>query len=230
MSKEKFICQYCGRECKKPGSLSVHQKHCKYNPNRVQKIKSPLAHRKKGSVGWNKGLSKETDERIKKAHETFKRNQKLGLHKTSSHPHTEETKRKLSKYAKERKLGGYHKGSGRSKHGWYKSFYCDSTYELVYLIYCLDHNINIKRCNKSYEYFYNGKYHKYYPDFIINNDTIIEIKGYYTDLVDIKANSITNMKYKILYKEDLQEEFEYIYKTYNVNDKTIQTLYENTII
>ncbi len=58
MSKEKFICQYCGRECKKPGSLSVHQKHCKYNPNRVQKIKSPLAHRKKVVLVGIKGLVK----------------------------------------------------------------------------------------------------------------------------------------------------------------------------
>lgn len=38
------------------------------------------------------------------------------------------------------------------------------------------------------------------------------------------------MNYKILYKEDLQKEFEYVYQTYNVNDKTIQTLYEKNII
>lgn len=28
-------------------------------------------------------------------------------------------------------IGGYRKGSGRSKHGYYKGIYCGSTYELL---------------------------------------------------------------------------------------------------
>lgn len=111
--------------------------------------------------------------------------------------------------------GGYRKNGGNGKHGWYKGIYCDSTYELAYLIYCLDHNIDIKRCNEAFEYEYEGKKHKYYPDFEVNGE-LIEIKGYYTDLVDVKASSITLDKpYKILYREDLQEVFEYVAKTYN---------------
>ena len=203
MNENNFICQYCNRDCRNPGGLKVHEKHCIYNPDRVQKINSPLAHAKKGSIGWNRGLTKETDERIRKQNNTYKKNQSLGLHKKSSYKHSIEIKQKLSKYAKENGLGGYHEGSGRSKQGWYKGFHCDSTYELVYLIYCLDHDIDIRKCDKIYEYFYDNKQHKYHPDFIINNDTIIELKGYYTKLVDIKASSVKDMNYKILYREDL---------------------------
>lgn len=110
-------------------------------------------------------------------------------------------------------IGGYVPFSCRGKHGYYKGIYCDSTYELAYLIYCLDHNIDIKRCNETFEYEYEGKKHKYHPDFIVEG-IITEIKNYNTNLVDIKAESV-NKPYKILYYDDLQEVFEYVARTYN---------------
>jgi Zn finger protein HypA/HybF involved in hydrogenase expression len=48
-------CQYCNRELSNAGSLSLHEKHCKDNPNRVQRNRSPNAGPKKGSTPWNKG-------------------------------------------------------------------------------------------------------------------------------------------------------------------------------
>lgn len=110
--------------------------------------------------------------------------------------------------------GGYRKGSGRGKHGWYKGIYCDSTYELAYLIYCLDHNIDIKRCDKTFEYKLNGKKHTYHPDFIID-ETIIEIKGYDRNDVKVKELSSKGSKYKLLFEKDLIPYFEYVSKTYN---------------
>jgi hypothetical protein len=65
--------------------------------------------------------------------------------KGKSHSHTEETKQKLSKVAKERNLGGYVKGSGRGKKGWYKGIFCDSSWELAFVIFCLETNKKIKR-------------------------------------------------------------------------------------
>ena len=44
--------------------------------------------------------------------------------------------------------GGYREGSGRSKHGYYKGVYCGSTYELVYVIYRLDHDLTVNRFNR----------------------------------------------------------------------------------
>lgn len=48
-------CQYCHRELSNAGALSLHEKHCKDNPNRIQRTRSPNAGAKKGSTPWNKG-------------------------------------------------------------------------------------------------------------------------------------------------------------------------------
>ena len=123
------------------------------------------------------------------------------------------------------KSGGYRKGSGRSKHGWYKGIYCDSTYELAYLIYCLDHNINIKRSKKVFEYFIDGKKHQYHPDFEVDGE-LIEIKGYHNELVDIKILSV-DKPIKILYKKDLEVCFDYILNTYGKYKEHIKELYDD---
>lgn len=111
------------------------------------------------------------------------------------------------------KIGGYVPNSGRGKCGYYKGIYCDSTYELAYLIYCLDHNIDIKRCEETFEYEYEGKIHTYHPDFVVNNE-LIEIKNYYRELNDIKLQAV-NKLIKILYYDDLCDIFEYVSNTYN---------------
>ena len=110
--------------------------------------------------------------------------------------------------------GGYRRGSGRSHHGWYKGFYCDSTYELAYLIYCLDHNIDIKRCDETFDYELNGVKHTYHPDFIIDG-IIIKIKSYDRGDVKVKEMSVDNKQYKLLFERDLIPYFEYVSKTYN---------------
>ena len=92
--------------------------------------------------------------------------------------------------------GGYKQGSSRGHHGYYKGYWCDSTYELAYLIYCLDHNIKIERCKESFEYEIDGKTHKYHPDFLID-DEIIEIKNFHRDDVDIKINAVKKLNRKI---------------------------------
>jgi endogenous inhibitor of DNA gyrase (YacG/DUF329 family) len=125
--------------------------------------------------------------------------------------------------------GGYREGSSRGKHGYYKGIRCDSTYELAYLIYCLDHNIDIKRCDESFEYELNGVKHLYHPDFIVGG-TIVEIKNYYREENDIKLNAINKDK-KILYYKDLIPYFEYVSKTYNKKYRkrwnNFYELYEN---
>ena len=123
-------------------------------------------------------------------------------------------------------LGGLRPGAGYGKHGTYKGYWCDSTYELVYIIYCIDHNINIKRnTSDAFMYTYNGKIHRYYPDFIVNNE-YVEIKGYHTDLVDIKTDSVvmSGKTIKVLYKNDLQYAFDYVKNHYVY--KTLTDLYQ----
>jgi predicted RNA-binding Zn-ribbon protein involved in translation (DUF1610 family) len=138
--------------------------------------------------------------------------------------HSPETKKRISNSMKGNTNYDISK-TGRGKKGSYKGFWCSSTYELAYVIYCLDNNIDIKRNLTGFEYEFNGKKHKYYPDFIVNNE-YIEIKGFWKPEVDIKA-SVVDKPIKILYPKDLQEVFLYIERKYNKSvDKNISDLYE----
>ena len=56
----------------------------------------------------------------------------------------------------------------------------DSKWEYLYEQYLIKNNINyIYHPNISFEYYYNNEKHFYFPDFIINNNELIEIKGLY---------------------------------------------------
>lgn len=90
--------------------------------------------------------------------------------------------------------GGYRKGSGYGKSGWYNGIHCDSSWELAYVLYCEMHNIKITRYKGELEYVSNdGNVHKYTPDFIINDETIIEIKGYMNESALNKAFQYPNI-------------------------------------
>ena len=125
---------------------------------------------------------------------------------------------------KTKNIGGIRQGAGRSKSGWYKGFFCDSTYELVFVIYNIDHNIPFERNRIGYEYLYNGESHLYYPDFLMSDGTLVEIKGYHTELVDIKLAAVKDKKIKILYEKDLEPYFEYVKNEYHCSH--LQDLYE----
>lgn len=120
-------------------------------------------------------------------------------------------------------------GQGRSKSGWYKGFFCNSTYELVFVIYCLDHNIKIERNTQGYEYEWDGKKHLYYPDFIVNNE-LYEIKGYVSSKVYAKIKAVPQKVNLLLYK-DLQKYMNYVDEKYNkthtLKHNTYYELYDN---
>jgi hypothetical protein len=199
-------CKYCQREFSNSGGLGGHQPYCKQNPTRVQRINSPNAHAKKGVANWAKGLTKDTDSRIKA------RPDLLGKRFASSLTgHTTKTKQRLSAVAKERNLGGYVQGSGRGKKGWYNGFFCDSSWELAYVIYCLEHSIDIKRNIEKRQYIWNGEIKTYIPDFVVNGD-LIEIKGYKTK--QWLAKLAANPDVTVLYEKDLGHVFDYVKNKY----------------
>lgn len=110
--------------------------------------------------------------------------------------------------------------------GYYKGHYCGSTYELVYTIYNLDHNIPFERNKKGFLYVYEGKSHTYYPDYI-TPDGYVEIKGMWTDKVDVKLAAVKD-PIKILYKKDLKYAFDYVSQKYlNGKKSGWQSLYDN---
>ena len=68
------------------------------------------------------------------------------------------------------------KGTGRGKSGYYKGLYCNSTYELAFVIWATDWGLPIVRSEKRIEYTFRGKKKLYFPDFEIAN-CVYEIKG-----------------------------------------------------
>ena len=110
--------------------------------------------------------------------------------------------------------GGYRKGSGHGKSGWYKGIYCDSSWELAFVIYHLDNSLKIKRCKEKRKYFINNKEHIYIPDFV-TDEGIIEIKGYKNGIWIEKEKQ--NPDIKVLYKEDMKFYIDYVIKKYGNN-------------
>lgn len=119
---------------------------------------------------------------------------------------------KCSNIAKINKLGGYNLNSIKNHHhGNYHGIHCDSSWELAYLVYCLEHNIDIKRCNIIKYYKLNKQIRKYYPDFIVNNQ-IIEIKGFFDKVAKIKSDQ--NPDVKVLLYNDLKPMLDYTINKY----------------
>jgi hypothetical protein len=200
------LCKFCNqRSSPNQSGLTRHEKHCLLNPNSVP------------NNGGRKGL--EGDPRLKHTEETKR---KLSLKSLGTALTVEaelERKRKIREKAK-LKNGGYRQGSGRGKKGWYKGFFCDSSWELAYVVYCLDHNINIKRNTEKRKYVWQGVDKNYLPDFIVKG-TLTEVKGYKTEqwLAKLEANPDV----KVLYEKDLKPILEYVKVKYG---KDFTNLYE----
>jgi hypothetical protein len=115
---------------------------------------------------------------------------------------------------KQEKHGGGHKGK-------YKGFHCDSTYELAFVIWHLDHNIEIARSTSVYDYTYKNKKHKYRPDFVVEG-VEIEIKGFMSKRAQAKKDQCPNVM--VVDKIDIQVYIKYVRETYKVRD--LRKLYE----
>ena len=135
------------------------------------------------------------------------------------------TSKNISK-SKKGKPGIIRNRAGRGKSGLYKGFWLSSTYELAYLIYCLDHDIHIERNNKGFPYFNpdTNSWHKFYPDFIVDGK-LTEIKGYKSKITEYKLSGVTE-PIQILYQEELTHIFHYVEHKTKIKIKDIYNLYE----
>ena len=130
-----------------------------------------------------------------------------------------------SEGCRRKQAGGYRDGSGRAKTGYYNGIYCGSTYELVWVIYNIDHGIGFSRFPGCIT----DNVLTYYPDFILtDNKTIIEIKGFENkDLVDKKTQLAESFGYivKVCRKHDIQYAFDYVTEKYSTSK--YYTLYDD---
>ncbi|MDD5649984.1 MAG: hypothetical protein PHF86_06135 [Candidatus Nanoarchaeia archaeon] len=136
----------------------------------------------KNYVPYNKGKTLEQIFGKQKAEEIIASQVKSKKGKSSgkcSDPVLERQRREsISRTAKLTKsTGGYRKGSGRGKKGWFKGYFCDSSWELAWVIYHLDHGIEFERNHERFEYEYNEEKHFYIPDFK-KDGNFVEVKGF----------------------------------------------------
>lgn len=224
----KFYIKYrTNKECPKCGKLlksrwNSHIEKCGI-PNSTRtngrgngwakgtKLNEEQRKKRKGRIPWNKGICM-TEE----AKKNLREKRKLQINRS----HSEKTIKRLSEVAKERGLGGYQRGSGRGKKGWYKGHFCDSSWELAFLIYHLDNNIHIERCNENRSYEWNGSQRIYKPDFKVG-EIIYEIKGFKTPQWEAKHQA--NLDIICLQKDDIQKYLKYVIDKYG---KDFIKLYE----
>ena len=215
LDHDNLFCKFCGKECKNKNSLIQHKIRCKQNPNRVENYSSPKINRK-GQVPWNKGLTKETDQRIAKGVEQLRLYYTTHDGTYKGRTHTEDYKKYMSTVMTQLNHG--HKGRRtHGKGGYIDGLYLMSTYELVYYVYMRDHNYNIHLCENRFQYEWQGKIHFYTPDFVVDGK-IVEIKGYESERDTVKYKAVENIT--VLYYEDIKHCFDYVTTVYNVKDVT----------
>ena len=178
-------CKYCNKLCKNTNSLAQHECRCKLNPNKLDLTylitKSLFV---PGRIPWNKGLTKETDARVKQYSDSIANNYKEGKTKVWSEGKTlsDETKAKISRSCSEKaKRGEWHKSLAKNMHYSYNGIDLDGSWELSYAKYLDEHKINWQRCKDRFKYSFEGKIHYYTPDFyLVDTNEYVEVKGYKT--------------------------------------------------
>jgi very-short-patch-repair endonuclease len=104
LNHEGLVCQFCGKECKNRNSLCNHERLCKLNPNRQESVGFTKfnAAREAGLVtSWNTGLTKDTDERVKKSAKSISKYYETHSGSWTGRTHTEEQKQKISRSRKQ---------------------------------------------------------------------------------------------------------------------------------
>jgi hypothetical protein len=141
-----------------------------------------------GKTAWNKGRSFDelydalTLERLRAVSRLSAQKLVAHNHFRRQSPELEASRRKkISDTARRVGMGGYRRGSGRGKKGWYRGHWCDSTYELAFVVWALDYEVPFVRNLEFFPYEYEGRVLHWMPDFLLADGTYIEIKGYLTD-------------------------------------------------
>lgn len=182
--------RFCSRACANAREMSLKTK---------QKISSKLKDRTR-----KKKIYKDVERACKNCYNKFVISEKS-------------TRKCCSKKCLKKNRGGFREGSGRSKSGWYKGIFCNSTWELAFLICCSDAGIKVERCNEKFEYLHKNTTKNYHPDFKIK-ETYIEIKGFEPESFKSKLEFFPKEKKLLIFrKENLNHIFDYVFKFYGKN-------------
>lgn len=201
--------RFCGQSCSR--KFSANNNRIKTNEKISKSLRGiPRPNRRLQRINKMCPICKKEFESLKHQNQTF-----------CGHDCFNFDRRNGFKYSKKPCGGNYSPGCGTGYSGYYKGYWCDSTYELVWIIYNLDHKKNIQRNSKSFPYTFQGNQHNYYPDFVAD-DTYYEIKGYQTKKDLAKWEQFPH-KLIVLFKSDIQYMFDYVDENYTTQ---YNSLYE----
>lgn len=166
---------------------------------------------RRGKASWNKGLSKDTDDRLAQASKTLKENVLSGKTVFRKWNHSSETKMKMSEGKKKLYLSGWEPTCGRAKKYDYTSHVAgkikvDGKWEIEAAMFLDSIGVVWKRNTRRFEYTnLAGKKSTYQPDFYVNDwDCFIEVKGYETDIDRCKWTQFPN-KLEVWRKDKIDE-------------------------
>lgn len=173
----KYVCPECGKEYSKYG-IGNHfwrnhtEEGKQFNPNKGYVTGTRKA--------WNKGLTKDTDSRLKQSGETFRKRLKSGEIKNYwlGRKHTEETKKKISESRKNFLFEHPEKVPYKLNHSSKQSF-PEKFFETVFI----NNGIVFEK-----EFYVNG----YWLDFCFNKTFYVEIDGeqHYLDKRIVKHDKV----------------------------------------
>lgn len=211
-------CDICGEVFDTRKLLRIHNTttgHGAIKRSRFNKDLKGKSYEERFGVERAKEIKNKVSKSLKKCYETY-----------SSSEANERRIEKIKKTAAERhSIGGLRKGSGRGKKGWYKGYYCDSTWELAYVIYNLEHGVSFSRNRKPFNYVFENNTKRYYPDFLLETGEYVEVKGYYTKQFAAKIEQFPKEHTLIIYdKNGIKPFLEYVINKYG---KDFCSLYEN---
>ena len=101
------------------------------------------------------------------------------------------------------------------------------------MVYFLEHNLQIKRNVETFKYFSpkDQKFHNYLPDFFIDQNTYVEIKGWFNESAILKINEFKKnnplLKLKIIDQNGIKPYLKYVKEKYGKNFDKI--LYEKSV-
>ena len=149
-----LVCCYCNKECKSQNSHRNHERLCPSNPDRI------YVNRFKSKTPWNKGLTKE-DPRVAK-------NAKSLSEATRGKPGrvwTDEQKKAKSEWRKQYHIDNPEAHPNRKLAGNRSKM---SYPEQVAYDWLTENNVDFE---------HHKKVGKFFPDFVVNGNVIIEIDG-----------------------------------------------------
>ncbi len=195
-------CVYCGKICKNKNSHTNHTRTCPQNKDRVYKNYAV------GHTAWNKNQTKETNDIVRRSAEKLKDGYSSG--RIVVKEITEEDRERLSRQAKERRLGGYRENAGRSKK--YKvidSFGNPVTLQSSYEYRCFELLTEMGiRWIRPKALKYNGR--NYFADFYLTDyDIYLDPKNNYKAKLDSEKIRLTQeqnqVKIHVILEKDLSK-------------------------